>query len=126
MKRAVLIIGATVLVSVTGCTFQAQECCDCMATKETVLGGDCVNDSFDRCVDIIGRDYSPHFASMHIPVMALWGDRDKLTSVGSVLKRLDGLPRLRTVMLRRTGHMPMIERPEETLFHLRRFLESPP
>lgn len=78
------------------------------------------------CADVIGRDYSAHFPSIRIPVLALWGDHDKLSAIPSVLHALGGLPRLRTVMLPRTGHMPMVERPDETLFHLRRFLESPP
>jgi pimeloyl-ACP methyl ester carboxylesterase len=78
------------------------------------------------CADIIGRDYSAAFPSIKIPVLALWGDADKLSAIPSVLRSLGGLPRLRTVMLRRTGHMPMVERPEETLFHLRRFLSDPP
>jgi pimeloyl-ACP methyl ester carboxylesterase len=78
------------------------------------------------CADVIGRDYSAHFPSIKIPVLALWGDADKLSAIPSVLRALGGLPRLRTVMLRRTGHLPMVERPDETLFHLKRFLENPP
>lgn len=78
------------------------------------------------CVDVANRDYSKHFPSMHLPVLAIWGDHDKLSSVGGVLKRLGDLPRLRTVMLKDTGHMPMVERPDQTLFQLERFLRNPP
>jgi pimeloyl-ACP methyl ester carboxylesterase len=78
------------------------------------------------CVDVARRDYSRFFPQMRVPTLAIWGDHDKLTHVGSVLRRLGDIPRLRTVLLKRTGHMPMIERPEETLFHLERFLASPP
>jgi pimeloyl-ACP methyl ester carboxylesterase len=78
------------------------------------------------CADLLHRDYSPQFHRIHVPVLALWGDADRLTYVPSVLRSLDGFPRLRTVVLRRCGHMPMVERPDETLFHLERFLSSPP
>ena len=78
------------------------------------------------CRDVASRDYSAHFSSMHMPVMALWGDTDKLTALPSVLRCLGDLPRIRTVVLKRTGHMPMIERPDQFVFHLERFLNDPP
>ncbi len=78
------------------------------------------------CRDVIGRDYRPHFPSMQLPVMALWGDTDKLTTLPGVLRSLNAIRRVRTVILERTGHMPMIERPEEFIFHLERFIKNPP
>jgi pimeloyl-ACP methyl ester carboxylesterase len=78
------------------------------------------------CWDVMRRSYADRFPSLHIPVLALWGDHDKLTSLGRVLEQLKGIRRLRTVVLRRCGHMPMVEHPEETTFHLQRFLETPP
>jgi len=56
MKRMLGAFGVILLVSVAGCTFQAQECCDCMGTKETILGGDCLNDSFDQCVEDLSQN----------------------------------------------------------------------
>jgi len=78
------------------------------------------------CPDVARRDYSPHFPRLPMPVLALWGDHDRLTSIGPVLMNLGRIPRVRTVVLPRCGHMPMVERPEETLFQLERFLDSPP
>ena len=78
------------------------------------------------CRDVIGRDYRDHFPSLQLPVMALWGDTDKLTALPGVLRSLKHIRRIRTVILERTGHMPMIERPEEFIFHLERFINSPP
>ena len=72
------------------------------------------------------RRNSRHFATFPAPVLGLWGDHDKLTSFGQVLMNLGQIPRVRTVVVPRTGHMPMIERPAETLFHLQRFIENPP
>jgi pimeloyl-ACP methyl ester carboxylesterase len=78
------------------------------------------------CPDVARRDYSTHFPTFHVPVLGLWGDADKLTVVPSVIRSLGKIPRVRTVILRRTSHMPMVERPEETFFHLERFLQNPP
>jgi pimeloyl-ACP methyl ester carboxylesterase len=78
------------------------------------------------CPDVARRDYSPRFPTLPAPVLGIWGDHDKLTSIGPVLMNLGRIPRVRTVVIPRAGHMPMVERPEETLFHLERFLESPP
>jgi pimeloyl-ACP methyl ester carboxylesterase len=78
------------------------------------------------CPDVARRDYSPRFRSLPFPVLGVWGDSDRLTSVGPVLMNLGRIPRVRTVVVRRCGHMPMVERPEETLFHLERFLDNPP
>jgi pimeloyl-ACP methyl ester carboxylesterase len=76
--------------------------------------------------DVANHDFSAELAGLALPVLALYGDHDKLTCQGSVLKAVGRIPRVRTVILRRCGHMPMIERPHETLFHLDRFLRTPP
>ncbi|MBI4700300.1 MAG: alpha/beta fold hydrolase [Deltaproteobacteria bacterium] len=78
------------------------------------------------CPDVLARDYGDELGSLHLPLLAVWGDRDKLTRLPAALRRLDRVRRLRTVVVERCGHMPMIERPQETLRHLERFLTSPP
>jgi len=78
------------------------------------------------CPDVARRDYSPRFSKLPMPVLALWGDHDQLTSLGPVLMNLGRIPRVRTIVVPRCGHMPMVERPDETLFQLERFLDSPP
>jgi pimeloyl-ACP methyl ester carboxylesterase len=78
------------------------------------------------CWDVLRNDYAEHFPSLRLPVLALWGDHDKLTTLGPVLDHLQRIRRLRTVVLERCGHLPMVEHPEETTFHLERFLANPP
>ena len=78
------------------------------------------------CRDLAERDYSDQLKHLHMPVLALWGDHDKLTAVPSVMRSLDNVHQIRTVMLRDCGHMPMIEYPEQTVWHLERFLATPP
>ena len=69
---------------------------------------------------------SDQLKHLHMPVLALWGDHDKLTAVPSVMRSLDNIHSVRTVMLKRCGHMPMIEYPEQTAWHLERFISTPP
>jgi pimeloyl-ACP methyl ester carboxylesterase len=78
------------------------------------------------CRDVVNKSYADRFHHLHMPVLALWGDTDKLTAASPVLRNLDGIRSLRSVVLRRCGHLPMVERPAESIFHLRRFLETPP
>ena len=78
------------------------------------------------CRDAVQKDYSKQLRELDVPVLAVMGDHDKLTSMSSMLQHLDSIRRLRSVIISRCGHMPMIERPEETLFHLQRFLNKPP
>ncbi len=78
------------------------------------------------CKDLAHRDYSDQLKHLHMPVLALWGDHDKLTAVPSVMRSLDNIHSVRTVMLKRCGHMPMIEYPEQTAWHLERFISTPP
>lgn len=78
------------------------------------------------CRDVVTGDFSDQLASLHLPVLGIWGDADKLTCRSRVMRNLSRISRVRTVVLERCGHMPMIERPAETLFHLRRLLTSPP
>lgn len=76
--------------------------------------------------DVASSDFSAQLDELLMPVLAIWGDHDKLTAVTRVLKQLDRIERIRTVMLKDTGHMPMIEHPNQTLEHVERFLERPP
>ncbi len=78
------------------------------------------------CLDLANRDYSDRLQHLHMPVLALWGDHDKLTAVPAVMRSLDSIRSVRTVMLRDCGHMPMIEYPEQTAWHLERFITTPP
>lgn len=78
------------------------------------------------CKDLAQRDFSDQLQHLHMPVLAVWGDHDKLTAVPSVMRSLDSIRQIRTVMLKDCGHMPMIEYPEQTTWHLERFLGTPP
>ena len=63
----------------------------------------------------------PHIQA---PVLILWGDQDKMLDVGSVVFLEKNLKNFRTVIMKDTGHCPMIERPEETAKAYMTFLKE--
>ncbi|HQI82708.1 MAG TPA: alpha/beta fold hydrolase [Deltaproteobacteria bacterium] len=70
------------------------------------------------------RDASPMLPELKLPVLVLWGGRDRITHVSStqILERY--LPDSRTVIMQDCGHMPMLERPREAAAHYLSFLSS--
>jgi pimeloyl-ACP methyl ester carboxylesterase len=70
------------------------------------------------------RDASPLLPGLKLPVLVLWGDRDRITHVSStqILERY--LPDSRTVIMQDCGHMPMLERPREAATHYLSFIST--
>lgn len=59
-----------------------------------------------------------------MPVMIIWGDRDRIIDVSCVRILEKNLPCHRTYILKDCGHSPEIERPQETAGVVRNFIES--
>jgi abhydrolase domain-containing protein 6 len=69
----------------------------------------------------IWNDWQPqHFSLAPVlpliqaPVLIIWGDQDKMVDVGGVAFLEKNLKKYRTVIMKDTGHCPMMEKPEET------------
>jgi len=54
--------------------------------------------------------------------LILWGDNDRVLSVSSAQVFRNGIEKSKVIILRDCGHMPMIERPEETAHHYLEFI----
>ena len=67
---------------------------------------------------------APVLPLIQAPVLILWGEQDKMLDVGSVVFLEKNLKNHRTVIMKDTGHCPMIERPEETAKAYRSFLNE--
>ena len=67
---------------------------------------------------------APVLPQIQAPVLILWGDQDKMLDVGSVVFLEKNLKNSRTVIMKDTGHCPMIEKPEETAKAYRSFLNE--
>jgi abhydrolase domain-containing protein 6 len=57
---------------------------------------------------------APILPLIQAPVLIIWGDQDKLLDVGGVAFLEKNLKNYRTVIMKDTGHCPMMEKPEET------------
>jgi len=67
---------------------------------------------------------APVLPRIQAPVLILWGDQDKMLDAGGVVFLEKNLKDYRTVIMKDTGHCPMIERPEETAKAYRSFLNE--
>jgi len=67
---------------------------------------------------------APVLPRIQAPVLILWGDQDKMLDAGGVAFLEKNLKNYRTVIMKDTGHVPMIERPEETAKAYRSFLNE--
>lgn len=67
-------------------------------------------------------------AELDIPTLLLWGDQDRVLHPDGLKLLARLLPDCHPILLKDTGHLPMLERPAECAHHWKRFmkrLESP-
>lgn len=58
------------------------------------------------------------------PTWILWGQEDRVLDVSSIEVMTPLLSDSRSVIMEKTGHLPMLERPQETASHYQAFLDS--
>lgn len=66
----------------------------------------------------------PELPKIQVPVLVLWGDKDRVLDVSSIEVMKPLLQKPTVVVMKDCGHAPMIERPEETAQHYQAFLDS--
>lgn len=59
----------------------------------------------------------PYLQAIQAPVLIVWGEADRILDVGGVAVLEKNLKHYRTVIMKNTGHTPMLERPKETADH---------
>ena len=69
-------------------------------------------------------DLLPLLPTLKLPILVIWGDHDRILHVSTteILKRF--LPDAEIIIMKECGHMPMLERPEETARHYLSFLNK--
>lgn len=65
----------------------------------------------------------PILEDIRQPVLILWGDTDRILHISSIDVMRPLLPQAKVIIMKDTGHIPMIERPSETAGHYLRFIE---
>lgn len=66
----------------------------------------------------------PELSKIQVPTLLLWGDKDRALDVSSIEVMKPLLKKPSVVIMKDCGHVPMIERPEETASHYQAFLDS--
>ncbi|MFO7963209.1 MAG: alpha/beta hydrolase [Desulfobacterales bacterium] len=76
--------------------------------------------------DLAGENYSLEgdLADIKAHTLILWGDKDRLIDVSCVKPLQNGISNAATIIMEDCGHLPMLERPEETARHYRSFLKA--
>jgi abhydrolase domain-containing protein 6 len=78
---------------------------------------------FDSIQSDLSSGLESILADIESPVLILWGEFDRVLDVSSVDVMQPLLPQAEVIIMKDTGHVPMIERPAETAVHYLRFLE---
>jgi pimeloyl-ACP methyl ester carboxylesterase len=66
----------------------------------------------------------PSLPMIQAPVLIIWGDHDKILDVSGASVLEKGLKNHRTVIMKETGHVPMMEKPLETAAAYMSFLKD--
>jgi pimeloyl-ACP methyl ester carboxylesterase len=92
-------------------------------TKQSIMNRDFNEKIFSQ---IVKENYSleDDLSKIKAKTLVIWGDKDRVIHVSctDVIKK--GLPGSTIVVLKNCGHLPMIERPEETARYYLEFLEK--
>lgn len=66
----------------------------------------------------------PELPKIEAPTLLLWGDQDRVLHVSSIEVMRPLLKKPSVVIMKDCGHVPMLERPEETAMHYQAFLDQ--
>jgi pimeloyl-ACP methyl ester carboxylesterase len=66
----------------------------------------------------------PLLPDIRQPVLILWGEYDRIIDKSAIEIMRPLLPDVQVVVLENTGHVPMLERPEETARHYQAFIDK--
>ncbi|RYY80712.1 MAG: alpha/beta hydrolase [Moraxellaceae bacterium] len=67
---------------------------------------------------------SVEMPKLKMPTFIVWGELDKLLDIDMMQHFKELIPHAKTVAMKLTGHMPMLERPLQTARHYRKFLKE--
>jgi pimeloyl-ACP methyl ester carboxylesterase len=73
---------------------------------------------------LVDADQTAILAEIHAPTLILWGKQDRVLHVDNAGLLQEKIPGSRRVLFEQTGHVPMVEKPEETAQHFRDFLKD--
>jgi len=63
-----------------------------------------------------------HLGKIHVPILILWGERDRLLHISSAAVWQNGIPNAELITYPELGHMPMLEAPSKSADDVLAFL----
>ena len=66
----------------------------------------------------------PYLPQIWAPVLIIWGDSDKILDVGGVAVLEKNLKNYKTIIMKDTGHIPMMKKPQETASYYMSYLKG--
>ena len=72
----------------------------------------------------IDADQTAILGKIHTPTLILWGKQDRVLHVDNAGLLQEKISGSRKVLFEQTGHVPMVEKPEEAAQHFRDFLKE--
>ena len=79
---------------------------------------------FESLMSDSASSLEPVLADIQAPVLILWGEYDHVVDVSSVDVMRALLPRTDVVIMKETGHLPILERPAQTAMHYLEFVKN--
>lgn len=79
---------------------------------------------FEQYKDDRSAGLEPLLSDIRQPVLIIWGEYDRVLDVSSIDVMRPLLPQASVIVMEDTGHLPMLERPEETAAHYLEFLRA--
>ncbi|WP_299601880.1 alpha/beta hydrolase [uncultured Aquimarina sp.] len=76
----------------------------------------------DRLMTTRGKDTSHKLKEINNSTLILWGENDRWISVNTAYKFNEDIPNSKLVIMKKTGHLPMEEKPEESVKIAKDFL----
>jgi len=70
------------------------------------------------------QDYTDRLSLIQAPTLIIWGENDLWIPVGNAVKFMDKLANSSLVVMKKTGHIPMEERPVESVAHALKFIKK--
>ncbi len=66
----------------------------------------------------------PYLPLIQSPILIVWGDTDKILDVGGVAVLEKNVKNYKTIIMKDTGHIPMMEKPRESASHYLSYLKG--
>ena len=80
--------------------------------------------AFIERANLEGQDDTDRLSLVQAPTLIIWGEDDLWIPVGNAAKFMKKLANSSLIVMKETGHVPMEERPMESVAHALKFIKQ--